>query len=112
MADVELTWNGEKITNNVNLGTIKALIRSINVVDASAKLNTPVDTGLLRASNMKAVDTKTLIATEVNNTEYAPHIEFGTRYQKAQPFFRRALMDNKNIIEKIFIDEERKAIDK
>ncbi len=111
MAEVTLDWFGDKYIKQINSATIKALTRSINLVDASAKLNTPVDTGLLRSSNVKAVNKKTLIATETNNTDYAPHVEFGTKHQKGQPFFRRALTDNISLIEKFFYDEERKAID-
>ncbi len=111
MAEVTLDWFGDKYTKQVNTATIKALTRSINLVDASAKLNTPVDTGLLRSSNVKAVFPNKLIATETNNTEYANAIEFGTKHQKDQPFMRPALFDNLDNINKIFIEEEKKAID-
>ena len=109
---VKLVWNGDKKKKDINEGTIRALTRSINLVDGQAKLNTPVDTGLLKSSNKSNVDKRKLIATETNNTEYALWVHEGTRYQKAQPFMRDALFDNKDYINRVFIEEGAKAVDK
>lgn len=56
----------------------------------------PVDTGRLRASivSKTTASTRTLEAVEVGtNVEYAPYVEFGTRYMRAQPFLRPALAE-------------------
>lgn len=47
----------------------------------------PVDTGHLR----DGIDTKMLSKTSVkiiSNAEYSGYVEYGTRYMKAQPYFR------------------------
>ncbi len=111
MAEVTLDWFGDKYTKQVNTATIKALTRSINLVDASAKLTVPVDEGILKGSLVKDVDESKLKATESTTQEYAPFVEFGTKHQKDQPFMRPALFDNLDNINRIFIEEEKKAID-
>lgn len=71
----------------------KHLARSAVKVDRSAKNLCPVDTGRLRASiNWRlANDSRGLLAIIGTNVDYAPHVEFGTRYQRAQAFLRPAL---------------------
>jgi len=112
---VELKWYGDKKKKDINEGTIKALLRSSDLVRSVAILLTPVDTGNLRGSIVKAVDDNRLEATISTNVEYAPSVEFGMRsrpnYPK-QPFMRPALNDNIDKIKKIFISEESKAVDK
>jgi HK97 gp10 family phage protein len=113
--DTELTWNGDKIIKNVNTGTIVALLRSQNLVRSTAISLVPVDTGNLRGSIVSALDKSKLKSTVSTNSEYARPVEFGKRSQPnypMQPFMRPALNDNISKIEKIFIDEETKAIDK
>ena len=135
--DVELNWYGDEIVKNVNAGTIKALIRASNIVQADAVTKAPPDTGALRASIVKNIDRSDLKATVSTNLEYAKYVEFGTgrfaekgggrstpwvyfhpKYgfirtvgQKPQPFMRPALENNKENIKNIFIKEEKKAID-
>jgi HK97 gp10 family phage protein len=136
--DTELTWNGDNVIRNVNSGTIKALIRAGSIVESTAKLLVPVDDGILRGSIVKALDKPKLTETVSTNEDYANYVEFGTgrfaeggggrttpwvyehpKYgfittvgQHPQPFMRPALKNNVDKIEKIFIDEENRAIDK
>ena len=105
-----MKWYGEKEKKQMHVAMVKTLNRGINIVDASAKARTPVDTGLLRGDNKKSVNESKLIAQEKNNTEYAGFVEFGTRYQKAQPFIRPALIENANKIIAIAKVEAKKAI--
>lgn len=79
-----------------------ALNIAADLVLRTAKLNTPVDTGLLRNSEQKQI--KGNIALVGTNTEYAPNVEFGTSKQKAQPYLTPALVDNTNNIKNIFKD--------
>lgn len=114
-SDVDLKWYGDSVIKNVNAGTIKALIRATNLVQADAKLLAPVDTGDLRGSIVKAVDNSSFTGTVSTNKEYASYVEFGLRTNPnypVQPYMRPALNDNKKNITKIFIEEENKAIDK
>jgi len=75
------------------------------VVERDAKIRCPVDTGTLRRSlrEMKQNKTPGRIESQIGtDTEYAPHVEFGTRYQRAQPYLRPALDENTNEIQAAF----------
>ena len=113
--DTELSWYGDKKKKDINSGTIKALTRSINIVQGTAKTLAAVDAGNLRGSIIKSVNKSLLSANVSTKTEYASYVEFGLRknpnYPK-QPFMRPALNENVEKIKKIFIDEESKAVDK
>lgn len=116
--------------NNLSSEAIKeALTKSALLVEADAKINCPVDTGLLRSSITHNVYND--YAEVGTNFSYAPYVEHGTglfaeagngrqtpwSYQDAdgqwhttigqqpQPFLRPALDANKQKIEQIFQDE-------
>ena len=63
--------------------------------EAYAKEICPVDTGRLRNSIAHAqVDARTeAVGT---NVEYAPYVELGTRYQRAQPYLRPAVENHQD----------------
>ncbi|SFJ17876.1 phage protein, HK97 gp10 family [Terrisporobacter glycolicus] len=66
-------------------------------IERDAKANTPVDTGRLRESiTTTSGDMEVEVGT---NVEYAHFIEFGTRYQNAQPFLEPAAESNLNGLE-------------
>ena len=73
--------------------------------ETEAKKICPVDTGRLRASitHVRSTSEKD---TEIvgTNVEYAPYVELGTRYQRAQPYLRPAVENHvqeyKEIVEK------------
>lgn len=71
-----------------------ALARLGQEVVNIAKFLVPVDTGRLRSSitfQMSTLDSRP--AVEVGtNVEYAPFVEFGTRYMRAQPYLIPALI--------------------
>lgn len=50
----------------------------------------PVQTGQLKRSIMLSVSDKGLTATVAPHTDYAPYVEYGTRYMSAKPFVRPA----------------------
>jgi len=108
--------------------TLNALASGVNkaaaVVEASAKMNCPVDTGNLRGSihiTPATIENKTVTAAVGTSVEYAPYVEFGTgrrggypyktsldlSYDKewagqvAQPFLGKALVDNESRISQI-----------
>ena len=71
-------------------------------IERDAKLNAPVDTGTLRAS---ITSTGSGSEYEIGtNLEYAPFVEYGTRYMAAQPFlfpaFEKGVKDLKKNISK------------
>lgn len=61
-------------------------------IEAAAKRLCPVDTGRLRSSITHDVNRRgrTVVGRVGTNVDYAKHVEFGTRYQSAQPFLRPA----------------------
>jgi len=70
-----------------------AILRAAIQVERNAKRLCPVDTGRLRSSISHDLgrDGRGLVGSVGTNVEYAPHVEFGTRYMRAQPFLRPAL---------------------
>jgi HK97 gp10 family phage protein len=81
--------------------------RSLEIIGLTAekyaKEITPVDTGRLRNSITHKVDGKEVyIGT---NVEYAPHVEYGTIKQQAQPFLRPAATEHPNTYKQIVQDE-------
>jgi HK97 gp10 family phage protein len=79
----------------------EALVKSALFVERDAKINSPVDTGRLRASishieeGFGSDNPSVQIGT---NVEYAPAIEFGTSKQSAKPFLFPAFNGNKQKI--------------
>lgn len=106
---------------------LKAALTSAAIqLEGEIAIRTPVDTGRLRASisyiaplsrslNPDDDDKLTGIASEKaayvgTNVEYAPYVEYGTRYQKAQPYMRTGFAAAKDDIERI-MQREMKADD-
>jgi HK97 gp10 family phage protein len=71
----------------------KMLTRSTLQVHRRAVQLCPVDVGRLQSSITwrLATDSRGLLGVVGTKTEYAPYVEFGTRYMAAQPFLRPAL---------------------
>jgi HK97 gp10 family phage protein len=81
--------------------------RSLEIIGLTAekyaKEITPVDTGRLRNSITHNVDGKEVYVG--SNVEYAPHVEYGTIKQKAQPFLRPAATEHSQTYKQIITDE-------
>ena len=133
--ETKLIWNGLIITKEMDLAIERALIRSTNKVQETAKALCPVDEDTLRPSIVKTVDANDKTGTVSTNVEYAPYVEFGTgifaegglgrqtpwtyfseKYgwvrtvgHKPQPFMRPARDNNKDTIKKMFISELKKV---
>ncbi len=58
-------------------------------VQANAKLNAPVETGHLKRNikvDISPDKKKASVYVDKEDVEYVEHVEYGTRYQHAQPF--------------------------
>lgn len=98
-----------------------ALMESAIVVEGECIVRCPVDTGHLRGSISRKVGLskgevrgsskndgiegsphtgEALIGT---NVSYAPHVEYGTKYQKAQSFMRTGAVASEPKIRQVFI---------
>lgn len=112
----------EDNTQNVKKATekkrAKALTNAAIYLERQIVLKTPVDTGHLRASisfiselassQSKVIEDETLLGTATvgvayvgTNCTYATHVEFGTKYQKAQSYMRTGHDQAKPVIDKI-----------
>lgn len=71
------------------------LMRLALGVQNRARELAPVDTGRLRSSitHKRGKDRLGPYVKVGTNVEYAPYVEFGTRYQRAQPFLRPAIAE-------------------
>ena len=86
-------------TEAVMKGVEKGCLR----VEKDAKLKSPVDTGILRASITHKLEPSTLSATVGSTIEYAAIQEFGGQHQDAHPFLYPALRDNRDNIKQDII---------
>lgn len=80
----------------LKLSSEKQLTRLGIDVQNRARQLCPVDTGRLRSSvnsSGLARDAKGSYVEVGTNVEYAAYVEFGTRYQRAQPYLRPALAE-------------------
>ena len=95
-----------------NEAIMKGVEKSCLRVEATAKENCPVDTGLLRASIDHKLDPSTLSGTVFTNLKYAPSVEFGSKSQGVQAFLYPAVAENKENIIKDISDALKEAIGK
>lgn len=109
MSDVRVTVTGQKqVLKNlekISQERLNNVIEAVEVTQAfivnDAKLIVPVKTGFLQSSIQADKVEVNLKRTEVSGTvtadaEYASHVEFGTRFQKAQPYLVPAVLKNKS----------------
>jgi HK97 gp10 family phage protein len=92
----ELRAAFERIGMNIEGEIQKALEVCAIKVEGDAKLQAPVDTGLLRKSITHRTGED--YAEVGTSTEYAPFQEFGTSKMPARPFLLPALNQNRNFI--------------
>ena len=84
----------EDNTEECAQGIVRAIDRALEEIglaaEGYAKRACPVDTGNLRTSIPHAVASSGDAVYVGTNVEYAPYVELGTRYARAQPFLRPA----------------------
>lgn len=81
-----------------SVASAKGLIARIALsVEGKAKRLAPVRTGTLRRSITSRVETTRGYVG--SNVEYAPFVEYGTRYMEAQPFLEPAIDEARADIE-------------
>jgi HK97 gp10 family phage protein len=82
----------DRITKDCGMNAAKVINRLAFQVEARAKMFAPVDTGAMRNSGFtEAATDENQTATVGFTVEYAPFVEFGTRFQGAQPFLTPAV---------------------
>lgn len=85
-------------------GLLQAFRAATLLVQRDAKINSPVDTGRLRASIMPEVrsEGKRIIGIVGSRVVYAPYQEFGTSRFAGRRYLGRAIESNEAAIVKIF----------
>lgn len=79
----------------------QAISKSTFMVGRTSRINTPVDTGRLRASTRERVSN---LKGEVStNTNYDIFVHQGTRFMRARPYLRNALQSNEHTINTLFL---------
>lgn len=78
----------------------ECLGKACALVERSARLKAPRDTGALRRSiSSKVEDDEAIVFTPL---EYAPYVEYGTMNNRAQPFLEPSLEENRSEIVEMF----------
>lgn len=90
------------MTKNLNV----AIQKTILTIDRKSKLNTPVDTGRLRASHYTQFSN--LSGTVGTRTGYDIYVHEGTRFMKSRPYLRNAVEKSSEDVDKFFTE----AVDK
>jgi len=89
----------KKIPKEMQKDVEAVLEANAQEIESEAKRNAPVDTGKLKQS-IKSVKieklTFTIRANDTGLAPYAPFVEFGTRFQKAQPYLYPAFFKGRN----------------
>ncbi len=78
----------------------KAIATAVVMVERDSKINTPVDTGVLRASTYTTL--KSLYGEIGTNTSYDIFVHEGTRHFKGRPYLRMAIRSNQVSIDRLF----------
>lgn len=99
MASVTIKDNSASVKSQYDAAKKRSLEIIGLTAEGFAKKLAPVDTGRLRNSiTHETDDNAAYIGT---NVEYAPHVEFGTIHQKAQPYLRPAATEHASTYENI-----------
>ena len=79
----------KQLHKNANLDDVKNVVKmNATELERNAKRDAPVDTGFLRRSIGLEFEDAGFTARVMATAEYAPYLEFGTRFMSAQPFIR------------------------
>lgn len=82
----------------------RAIARSLLKIERDSKLNTPVDTGYLRASHTTRLSS---LRGEIEPVaQYAIYVHEGTRFMRSRPFLLDAVNENERYVQ----DEFEKAV--
>lgn len=98
---MKLTMTGtnelrKKLQQNSKLDAVKRVVKMNGAeLQAKAQRNAPVDTGTLKRSISLVLRDGVLTAESEATAEYAPYVEWGTRFMNAQPFMRPAYYTQK-----------------
>ena len=81
----------KKLRKNVDLNEVKKIVKTNGAeMQAEAQRIVPVDNGALKRSIGLEIKDSGMTAEVEPTAEYAPYVEFGTRFMNAQPYMKPA----------------------
>lgn len=84
------------LTKKANLDAVRRVVRQNGAeLQSKTQRKAPVDTGTLKRSVGLELSGGGLTATVEPTAEYAPYLEYGTRFMEAQPFVNPAFNEQK-----------------
>lgn len=85
-----------KLKSNANMKDVKQIVKQNTAeLTQGAQRKAPVDTGNLRRSITMNLSDGGLTGKVKPTADYAPYLEYGTRFQSDQPFMRPAFNKQK-----------------
>lgn len=85
-----------KLKSNANMKDVKQIVKQNTAeLTQGAQRKAPVDTGNLRRSITMDLSDGGLTGKVKPTADYAPYLEYGTRFQSTQPFMRPAFNKQK-----------------
>lgn len=100
LPQIKAAFNKAPALMSRNLNT--AIKKSIFVVQGKSMMNTPVDTGALKASHTTTFDN--LKGSVFTNKNYDIFVHDGTRYMKGRPFMLNAVESSAVVIDQFFTE--------
>lgn len=80
-----------KLKKNVTMNDVKQVVKNNTAeLTNAARRNAPVDTGFLKRSIVMELANGGYVGRSIAGAEYAPYIEYGTRFMASQPFMAPA----------------------
>ena len=97
----------KQLMKSADVGDIKKVVKMNGAeMHKSSQRYAPVDTGFMKRSIQIEGEDNGMTARVYPTAEYAPYVEYGTRYMTAQPFIRPSFEKQKDI----FISDLKKLL--
>ena len=91
----------KKLKKNVQMEDVKRVVRHNGAeMQEKAQRNAPVDTGTLKRSIGLEITDSGMTAEVRPTADYAPYVEYGTRFMEAQPYLKPAFDEQKEKFKK------------
>ena len=91
----------KKLIRNMDTSAVKTVVqKNGSEMQTKAQQKAPVDTGNLKRSIGLVMRDGGLTAEVEPTAEYAPYVEFGTRFMNAQPYLKPAFEEQKEKFKK------------
>lgn len=86
-----------KLKEGADLKLVKDMLKMHgSQLEQSAMRRAPVDTGFLKRSIGMTVEDSGFTVRIGSTAEYAPYVNFGTRFQTSQPFLTNSFYEQRN----------------